>query len=156
MFILRLLVITVLAAVAAPAANQEAASPAADSIASLRATWTKDLHDKRLDHIVLLYAPDAVFLPPNGQRITGRDAIRALTKTAMDTFTSDLTFQSINFDSSGELAYDSGEFRETLTSMKDGSVSHGAGNYILVCKRQPDGNWLIVLQAWIASPFSQP
>lgn len=156
MFILRLFVITALAATAAPALNQEASSPASDSIATLRATWAKDLHDKRLDQIVLLYAPDAVFLPPNGQRITGRDAIRELTKAAMDTFTSDLTFQSVSFDSSGELAYDSGEFRETLTNMKDGSVSHSAGNYIMVCKRQPDASWLIVLQAWIASPFSSP
>lgn len=66
------------------------------AIARLRTDWAKDLHNKKLDQIVMLYAPDAVFLPPNGERITGRSDIRELTQKAMDAFTSDLTFQSMN------------------------------------------------------------
>ena len=119
-------------------------------------TGPKDLHDKKLDQIVMLYAPDAVFLPPNGERITGRSDIRELTQKAMDAFTSDLTFQSMNMEFSGDLAYDSGEYRETLTSAANSSVSHGQGNYLMVFKRQKDGSWLIVQQVWTALAFSQP
>lgn len=151
----RLLLATTLAlAAAVPAPNQQTSSPA-DAIARVRAEWAKDLHDKRLDQIVLLYEPGATFLPPNGQRVTGRDAIRQLTKQAMDAFTSDLTFQSITFDSSGAMAYDGGEFRETLTSVTNGNVSRGVGNYLMIFKRQQDGSWLIVQQAWIAAAMSQ-
>lgn len=150
---IRLLLPFVAAFAVAPALCQQAPSPA-DAIATLRIEWAHDLHDKKLDQIVLLYAPDAVFLPPNGARIAGRDAIRNLTKQAMDAFTSDLTFQSMNFDSSGTLAYDSGEYRETLTNATDKSVSHGQGNYLMVFKRQPDGKWLIVQQVWTSLPIA--
>jgi uncharacterized protein (TIGR02246 family) len=152
MLLCRLLALTTMLA-AVPGLNQQAPNPA-DAFASLRTEWAKDLHDKKLDQIVMLYAPDAVFLPPNGERIVGRPAIRELTKKAMDTFTSDLTFRSINMEYSGNLAYDSGEFRETLAGLSDGNTTHGQGNYLMVYKQQADGTWLIVQQAWIASPFA--
>ncbi len=152
MFLLRLMVLSALAFAAVPAPVQESPSPE-DALARLRADWAKDLHDKKLDQITALYAPDAVFLPPNGARISGRGEIREVTRKAMESFTSDLTFQSMSSGFSGDLAYDSGEYRETLTSLTDGSTSHGQGNYLMVMKRQPDGNWLIVQQAWTASAF---
>src|SRR5262249_61705685 len=106
MMFYRLLVFV--AAVLMAASAQKAPTPE-DAIANLRSEWAKDLHDKKLDQIVMLYAPDAVFLPPNGERIVGRSAIRDLTKRAMDTFTSDLTFHSISLEYSGNLASDIGE-----------------------------------------------
>ena len=148
MFFCHLVILTT-ALLAVPAVQKP--SDVADAIAKIRAEWSKDLHDKRLDQIVMLYTPDAVFLPPNGARITGRAAIRELTKAAMDTFTSDLAFQSLVTDSSDTLAYDSGEFRETLVTVSDGSLSHGQGNYLMVFKRQADGSWLIAQQVWTES-----
>ena len=150
MFFPRWMILGFVAVIAVSGVCQQPPS-AGDALARLRTEWAKDLHDKRLDHIVSLYAPDAVFLPPNGERIVGRPAIRDLTKKAMDAFTSDITFQSVNSEFSGELAFDSGVFSETLTSMADGNKSRGEGNYLMVLKRQPDGAWLIVQQAWIAS-----
>lgn len=155
MFLHRLIALAALLLTAAPALNQQAPGPE-DAIARIRSEWTKDLHDKKLDQIVMLYAQDAVFLPPNGDRITGRDEIRKLTKAAMDTFTSDLTFQSMKLEHSGDLAYDSGEYREALTNVSDGGVSHGQGNYLMVFKRQPDGSWLIVQQAWTSFALAHP
>lgn len=155
MFLHRLIALAALLLTAAPALNQQAPGPE-DAIARIRSEWTKDLHDKKLDQIVMLYAQDAVFLPPNGDRITGRDEIRKLTKAAMDTFTSDLTFQSMKLEHSGDLAYDSGEYREALTNVSDAGVSHGQGNYLMVFKRQPDGSWLIVQQAWTSFALAHP
>jgi uncharacterized protein (TIGR02246 family) len=152
MFLARLSLLIAMAITTLSGMAQQAPAPA-DAIAKIRDQWTKDLHDKRLDEIVQLYAPDASFLTPNGERVTGRDAIRTLTKQAMASFSSDLTFQSIVFDSSGTLAYDEGQFRETLTA-SNGAVSHSSGSYLMVFKRQPDGNWLIVEQAWVAAPIS--
>lgn len=153
MFLWRLIILSALALAAAPATNQESRSPE-EALAKLRTDWAKDLHDKKLDQITALYAQDAVFLPPNGARIAGRAEIRDITKKAMESFTSDLTFQSMNSEFSGDLAYDSGEYRETLTSLSDGSTSRGEGNYLMVLKRQADGNWLIVQQAWTASAIA--
>ena len=155
MFLGRLLLLITMTLTALSGLSQQPPSPApSDAIAKIRDQWCKDLHDKRLDEIVSLYAPDATFLTPNGERVNGRDAIRTLTKQAMASFTSDLSFQSIAFESSGTLAYDEGQFRETLTSNANGTVSHSSGSYLMVFKRQTDGAWLIVEQAWVAAPIS--
>ena len=124
---------------------------APEAIARIRAEWAKDLHEKKLEQIAMLYAPDAAFLQPNGERITGRPAIRELCKNVMATFTSHLTFHSITTEHSGDLAYDSGDYHETLVMLSDGSTSEGKGNYLMVFKRQPDGSWLIVQQVWTES-----
>jgi uncharacterized protein (TIGR02246 family) len=155
MFLARLSLLITMALTALLGLSQQASAPTpAEAAAKIRDQWSKDLHDKRVDEIVLLYAPDATFLTPNGERVNGRDAIRTLTKQAMASFTSDLTFQSIRFESSGTLAYDEGQFRETLTNSSNGSVSHSSGSYLMVFKRQTDGNWLIAEQAWVAAPIS--
>jgi uncharacterized protein (TIGR02246 family) len=128
-------------------ANREA-SGTADDIAKIRSEWAKALHAKQLDQILLLYAPDAVFLPPSGERVTGRPAIRDLTKKIMETFTSDISLHSIAMEHSGSLAYDSGDFAETLITVADGAKIEAQGNYLMIFKRQPEGNWLILEQAW--------
>jgi ketosteroid isomerase-like protein len=123
-------------------------STVADDIAKIRSEWAKDLHSKQLDQIVALYAPEAVFLQPNGERVTSRAAIRDLCKKIMDTFTSDISLHSIVTEHSGDLAYDSGDFRESLVKLSDGTTSEVQGNYLMIFKRQSDGTWLIVEQMW--------
>jgi uncharacterized protein (TIGR02246 family) len=125
---------------AAPSVNEE--------LAKLRAQWAQELHDKELDKIIALYAPDAAFLAPSGGRFTGQTAIRGLFKTIMDTVTSNITFHSIVTESSGDLAFDSGDYNETLVPTKSGPDQHYKGDYLIVFRRQKDGQWLIVQQVW--------
>jgi ketosteroid isomerase-like protein len=106
------------------------------------------LHAKQLDQILLLYAADAAFLSPSGGRYTGRAGIRGLFKSVMDAVTSDITFHSIVTETSGDLAYDSGDYRETLVPVKGGPDQHFQGDYLIVFRRQTDGKWLIVQQVW--------
>ncbi|HKF21483.1 MAG TPA: DUF4440 domain-containing protein [Candidatus Angelobacter sp.] len=146
-----------------PAANMASAPQAGtkspesrkadDPFAKLRAEWSAALHAKQLDSLAMMYAPDAVFLEPHGQRVSGRPAIRDLCKKAMDTFTSDLTFHSIVTEQSGTLAYDSGDYQETLTANSDGAKTEGRGTYLMVLRRESNGRWLILAQVWTeASP----
>jgi ketosteroid isomerase-like protein len=133
-----------------PAASQEKprASSVAEELAKLREQWVRELHDKQLDPIIALYAPDAAFLSPSGGRFTGQGAIRGLFKTIMDTVTSNLTLHSMVTESSGDLAYDSGDYTETLVPTKGGPDQHYQGDYLMVFKRQKDGKWLIVQHVW--------
>ena len=137
-----------IALVAPPLPAQSGQSTAADEIARLRSEWAKNLLAKKLDQIVALYAPDAVFLQPSGDRVTGRAAIRDLCKNIMATFTSDISLHSIATEHSGDLAYDSGDYRETLVKVSDGIQIEVQGNYLMVFKRQSDGTWLIAEQMW--------
>jgi uncharacterized protein (TIGR02246 family) len=122
--------------------------PVAEEIAKLREQWAQQLHNKQLDPILTLYAPDAVFLSPGSSRVTGQTEIRALFKNVMATFTSNITLHSIHTESSGDLAYDSGEFRETLVPTSGGPSQESQGNYVMILKRQPDGKWRIVQHIW--------
>jgi uncharacterized protein (TIGR02246 family) len=137
------------AVLVAPSLRAQPTQPAvAEEIARLRSQWAKSLLDKKLDQIASLYTSDAVFLQPSGERITGRPAIRDLCKKIMDTFTSDITLHSIASEHSGDLAYDSGDYRETLEKLSDGTKAEVQGNYVMIFKRQGDGSWLILEQMW--------
>jgi uncharacterized protein (TIGR02246 family) len=122
------------------------------AIAKIRDAWVQDLRTKQLEPILKFYASDAVFLQPNGDRITGSTALRALFQNIMATFNSDLTLHSQNLETSGDLAYDSGEFQETLTSIATGAKITSKGSYIMIFKRAPDGGWKIIQHAWMGTP----
>jgi ketosteroid isomerase-like protein len=132
-----------------------AAAPQASTVvtlAKIREAWVYDLRTKQLEPILKFYAPDAVFLQPNGERITGSAALRNLFQTIMATFHSDLTLHSQNLEKSGDLAYDSGDFQETLTTIATGAKITSKGSYIIIFKRQPNGSWQIVQQVFTGTP----
>jgi ketosteroid isomerase-like protein len=132
-----------------------AAAPQASTIVTLariREAWVQDLRNKQLEPILKFYAPDAVFLLPNGERITGSAALRNLFQTIMATFHSDLTLHSQSLETSGDLAYDSGDFQETLTTIATGAKISSKGSYMIIYKRQPNGSWQIVQHVWTGTP----
>jgi ketosteroid isomerase-like protein len=132
-----------------------AAAPQASTIvtlAKIREAWVQDLRNKQLEAILKFYAPDAVFLLPSGDRITGSAALRTLFQNIMATFHSDLTLHSQNLETSGDLAYDSGDFQETLTTIATGAKITSKGSYIIIFKRQPNGSWQIVQHVWTGTP----
>ena len=136
-----------------PAAS--AASPEASTLATLakiREAWVQDLRTKQLEPILMFYAPDAAFLQPTGERITGSAALRTLFQTIMATFDSALTLNSKNLETSGDLAYDSGEFEESLTNIATGAKISSKGSYVVIYKRQSNGNWQIVQHVWTGTP----
>lgn len=139
-----------LAFVALPAlsARAQKSSNDSDPLAKIRTEWAAGMLNKQPDKVAMLYAEDAAFLKPDGARITGRPAIRDLCKTMMAIFTSDITFHTVASERSGDLAYDSGNYTETLTSVSDGSKMTPSGTYLMVLKRQPNGAWLITQQMW--------
>jgi ketosteroid isomerase-like protein len=143
------------ATVLAPTFSPTAAAPQASTIvtlAKIREAWVYDLRTKQLEPILKFYAPDAAFLQPNGERITGSAALRNLFQNIMATFHSDLTLHSQNLETSGDLAYDSGDFQETLTTIATGAKITSKGSYIIIFKRQPNGGWQIVQHVWTGTP----
>jgi ketosteroid isomerase-like protein len=144
-----------LTTVLAPTFSSTAAAPQASTIvtlAQLREVWVHNLRTKQLEPILKFYAPDAVFLQPTGERITGSAAIRTLFQNIMATFNSDLTLHSQNLETSGDLAYDSGDFQETLTTIATGAKIVSKGSYVIIYKRQSRGTWQIVQHVWTGTP----
>jgi ketosteroid isomerase-like protein len=141
---------TILTPVFCTTASAQSSTPTA--LAKIREAWVQDLHTKQLEPILKFYAPDAVFHQPAGERITGSAALRTLFQTILATFNSDLTLHSQNLETSGDLAYDSGDFQESLTTIATGAKITSKGSYVIIFKRQPDGNWQIVQQVFTGTP----
>jgi uncharacterized protein (TIGR02246 family) len=123
----------------------------ADEIAKVRSQWADDLRNKRLEEITALYAPDAAFLSGDVGRVTGRPAIHDLCKKVMAAVNSNIVLHSVRTEHSGDLAFDSGDYEETITKASDGTSQNAQGSYLMVLKRQSDGKWLIVEQMWTDS-----
>lgn len=144
--------VTVLASILLPNATAGAQSSTLETLAKMRDAWVQDLHTKQLEPILGFYAPDAVFLQPTGERLTGSGALRTLFQTIIATFDSNLTFHSQNLEASGDLAYDSGDFQESLTNIATGAKIASKGSYIIIFKRQSDGSWRIAQQVFTGAP----
>lgn len=145
------------AAILAPTLSSSTPAPQASTLATLaqiREAWVQDLHAKQLDPILKFYSPDAAFLQPTGERVTGSAALRALFQTVFATFNSDLALHCQNLETSGDLAYDSGDYDETLTVVSTGAKMTARGSYLLVYKRQPGpaASWQIVQQVFTGTP----
>ena len=132
--------------------KQVARSPIATRLSKVCGLWAEYWRQKQLDSVVALYAPDAVFLTGTGDRISGRSAIRALFKTAMEGHTSDLTPRSLFTEVSGNLGYDSGDYLETITTSSGAAKTELKGNYLIVFRRQRNGKWLVVEHMWTDRP----
>jgi ketosteroid isomerase-like protein len=120
--------------------------------ARLRAEWTRNLHDKRVDASLAEYAADAEFIEQDGQRVKGTAALKRLYLMITRKFDSDLTFTSLRVEVSGDLAYDSGTYRETLLTRASGAHQEMRGSYLTVYRRDKGGAWLIVQQVWTGRP----
>jgi uncharacterized protein (TIGR02246 family) len=131
------------------------------AISALREQWVKNWNAKQLQPILQAYAPDAVLLPPSGERVTGtgREAIGKYWKQRMDSEAGPLVLEPGSADCSGDLAYESGTARYTgpvpgpatgahPITPAPGSTGQIEGSYLVVLRRQPDGRWLIVQHAF--------
>ncbi|HTB98301.1 MAG TPA: polysaccharide deacetylase family protein [Terracidiphilus sp.] len=151
----RLTILAFAALAIAMAAGQSSHDPdsgaentASKAFAKLREDWAQDLREKKLDACVAAYDDAAEFLQPDGGRVRGAAEIRKLYQTITSTFDSDLIFDSRRVETSGDLAYDSGEFREVLTVRSTGKRLFSTGSYLTVYRRSQNGAWLIEEQMW--------
>jgi ketosteroid isomerase-like protein len=123
-----------------------------DGFGQLHDEWARNLHEKRVDASVAEYAADGEFIQPDGRRVKGSSALKQLFEMITKTFDSDLKFTSVRVEVSGELAYDSGTYRETLITRATGKRQQSTGSYLTVYRRSEDGGWLIAQQVWTGAP----
>jgi ketosteroid isomerase-like protein len=134
-------VVSTAAAQSSYQSDQATSSAAAKVFGQLREQWAQNLREKRIEASVAEYTADGEFIQPDGGRIQGTDALRKLYETITATFESDLVFDSKRIETSGDLAYDSGTYRETLILRANGKQQQSQGSYLTIYR-------LIVEQVW--------
>jgi ketosteroid isomerase-like protein len=86
------------------------------------------------------YSPDAALMPPNSPVIRGADQIRGFWQGLIDAGGADVTLETSQIESSGDLAYGIGRYTFTLPS-PGGERARQSGKYLVVFRRQSDGSW---------------
>src|ERR1700722_13290375 len=121
---------------------------------SLSMEWAADWSAKKLEAVMTLYAPEPVFLPTVGPRWEGTGVIRKNFASLLAKYNPHVVLHSIKTGSSGDLAYDSGIYKESITPIKRGNPIVTEGAYLFLFQRLQDGNWKILEQTW--TDFEQP
>jgi uncharacterized protein (TIGR02246 family) len=101
--------------------------------------------------IASLYTDDAKMLPPDATEIAGHNAIQNLWQSWMDDGLKDLTLEAMEVESSGDLAYEIGQFSLQAPAENNTMVTAG-GNYVVVWQRGDDGNWRLHVDTWNDAP----
>jgi uncharacterized protein (TIGR02246 family) len=140
---------------ALPGAGRYTSGPAKhpDERSTMTAHAPEDLHalleaafkSKDLDAYMDLYEPDATFvLPPDGDRISGKDAIRAGVEPTL-ALGLELRSDVVEKLEGDSLALTHARWTLTGTA-EDGEPLEMSGRGTIVSRRQPDGSWRIVLE----------
>ena len=114
--------------------------------------WTEAAKAKNVDAIVSLYVDDATVLPEEKDAVSGKNAIRAFYTDwfAKQDKLMDQKFENINSVQEGDLLIDSTMYSGTL--VKDNKEIAFKGKRLVVWKRQFQGPWKILRDAWNNSP----
>jgi len=144
-----------------PSSSTLSSGAAIAEIARIRERWAQHWNAGQLQAVLQSYAPDAVLLPANGQRIAGREEIAKYFQQVMDSGVRLLSLESVACEAAGSLAYDSGRLTYTTGGAapeQPNQVSPRAaarpagrqveGNYLVVLRREKGGHWLIVQHAF--------
>jgi peptidoglycan-N-acetylglucosamine deacetylase len=158
------LALCVVAMTATMAASQSSHTPypddakakPADVFAPLREQWARNLKDKQIDASLAQYAPDAEFIGPDSSRVSGADALRHFFQYITATYDSDLHFSSLRVELSGDLAYDSGTYQESLLLRASAKPQHSSGSYLTIYRRVKNASWQIVQQVWTGTITDAP
>ena len=120
-----------------------------EKVPDIGAIWATDWSAKKLDQVMSLYSPDAVFFATDGGRFAGASTIRDFFQKTLATNDPTIHMRRVATEQSGKLAYETGEYRETIVS--GGHSSDFEGHYLLVLRNQ-SGRWLIAEQMWTGGP----
>jgi uncharacterized protein (TIGR02246 family) len=89
------------------------------------------------------YADDAHFLPANHPAIVGRLAIQQAFEALLATGLQKLVLRTDKIEVAGDLAYGIGKHQMNIKT-PSGAEIHDEGKYLVVYRRQQDGQWRAV------------
>ena len=128
------------------------------ALRDLDAQWSKDAGAKDVDKTVSYYAEGAVVMPPNVSSATTKETIRSAWKELLTSPGAAISWKATKVEvaKSGDLAYVSGTYEETMTDAS-GKPVNDRGKYVEIFKKQTDGTWKVVADIWNSDlPASAP
>jgi uncharacterized protein (TIGR02246 family) len=97
--------------------------------------------------VAAAYMDDARLMPPGGQTIRGRHAIRQFWQGVMDRGVREVDLRTEHAEAEGDLAYEIGS-ATLLTRPAGGSETRERVKYVVTWKRQRGGPWKQAVDIW--------
>jgi ketosteroid isomerase-like protein len=126
--------------------TQATSTQAADEAAlrKLDDEWSKAAGSRDVEKTTSYYSDDAVVMLPNIPTLTGKEPIRTLWKSMLDSdFSGGWKSTKVEVARSGDLAYVSGNY-EFNEKDDGGKPITDKGKYLEIWKKQADGSWKCV------------
>jgi len=128
------------------------------ALRDLDAQWSAAAGAKDLDKTVSYYSADAIVMPPNASAATTKESIRSAWKEMLTSPGAAISWKTTKVEvaKSGDLAYVSGTYEETMTDAS-GTPVKDRGKYVEIFKKQADRTWKVVADIWNSDlPASAP
>ena len=127
-----------------PSTSAAADTRAADesTLKKLDDEWSKAAGAKDVEKTISYYSDDAVVLPPNSPKLTGKEAFRSLWKSMLEApgFHGGWSATKVEVARSGDLAYVTGNYEMTANDAS-GKPQTDKGKFLEIWKKQSDGAW---------------
>jgi uncharacterized protein (TIGR02246 family) len=131
-------------------ASETALEAVAQIIRAMDEEFVRNALAKDADKLVAaFYAPDAQLFATHVPPLTGHVAIAALFRGLLAGLRK-VSLNTTKVETSGDFAYGTGVYEMTLAGL-DGKTSEDRGKYVVVYKRQPDGEWRAVADSFNTS-----
>ena len=101
---------------------------------------------------VEFYTKDAKFLHPNTEIVSGKQAIREFFEAGRAFGLRRINFESVEIGYDGNLAYERGVINMDIEP-EGGQAMTDTGKYVVVMKRQADGQWKVAVDIWNSDLF---
>ena len=96
--------------------------------------------------VAALYTEDGHSLPPNTEKVDGREAIQSFLQDGIDVGYKDIVIETVEAEVSGDTAYEMGKYTITLESA-EGEVVTETGKYVNIWK-YVEGSWKLHVNIW--------
>ncbi len=114
----------------------------------LAAEFDAAINAGELQRFLVLYAEDAVRLPPGSDPIVGREAIAESIQGFLEAYQPEHALEVEDVRVSGDVAISRGNWRSTDTPRSGGESSTARGTWTTFRERTTDGSWKTVLEIW--------
>ena len=144
-------VVLALSGAVASAATRSACKPGAEEARQARAVAIGIIEaDNRRDieRVLRYYAADAVLMPPGEGPVTGREAIRPRYEEMFSAYDPQIEARVDEACAADGLAFVRGHNGGRLVPRKGGEVRELDDAYLMVLRREPDGEWRISHLMW--------
>jgi uncharacterized protein (TIGR02246 family) len=136
-------------------ANTQAADEAA--VRQADQDWSKAAQAKKVDDWVAFYTDDAIILPPNEPKATGKESISKSIGELLSAPGISLSWEpeKVEVARSGDLAYTQGKYLLTMNDAK-GKPMTDHGKTSEIWKKQADGRWKCAVDMWSSNLPAAP